>query len=105
MVWRFSQGEGVSRATNIESALRAAVECLKSFGAREVYVFGSSAAGVLAEGSDVDLAVSGIPPERFFRAMGQAGEFFQCPMDLVDLDEDNLFTQYLKREGKLRRVA
>ena len=34
-------------------------------GAREVYVFGSVAAGRAHEESDLDLAVAGLPPERF----------------------------------------
>ena len=87
-----------------ESIERAAV-VLKEFGAREVYVFGSAAGGVLREGSDVDLAVSGLPPEVFFRAMGQARDALGRELDLIDLDEDNLFTRYLKGKGKLQRVA
>ena len=82
-----------------------AAATLKAAGAREVYVFGSAAQGKLHEDSDVDMAVSGLPPEVFFRAMARASDALGCPLDLVDLDEDTPFTRYLKREGELRHVG
>lgn len=82
-----------------------AVAALKAAGAREVYLFGSAAKGIMRENSDVDLAVSGLPPEVFFRAMAQASRALGRPLDLVDLDEDNPFTSYLKNEGELLRVG
>lgn len=82
-----------------------AAAALKAAGAREVYVFGSTAKGTLREDSDVDLAVSGLPPEVFFRAMAQASRALGRPIDLVDLDEDNPFTNYLKAKGRLVRVG
>lgn len=82
-----------------------AVAALKAAGAREVYLFGSAAKGTLREQSDVDLAVSGLPPEVFFRAAAKASRAFGRPVDLIDLDEDNPFTRYLKVEGELQRVG
>jgi predicted nucleotidyltransferase len=81
-----------------------AAEALKKAGAREVYLFGSAAAGHLREESDVDIAVSGLPPRQFFRAMGQASRILHRPVDLIDLDENNPFTEYLKKEGNLVHV-
>jgi predicted nucleotidyltransferase len=43
---------------------RAAAE-LKTAGAREIYVFGSTAKGTADAASDLDLAVSGLPPVNF----------------------------------------
>ncbi|MGI0135164.1 MAG: nucleotidyltransferase family protein [Candidatus Micrarchaeaceae archaeon] len=83
---------------------KAAAE-LKAAGAREVYVFGSAAEGIAGEDSDVDLAVSGLPPEAFFRAMARAARALGRSIDLVDLDDDNAFTRHLKGEGELRRVG
>jgi len=82
-----------------------AAAALKAVGAREVYVFGSAAKGKLREYSDVDLAVSGLPPELYFRAMGKASRALGRPVDLIDLDEDNPFTRYLKGKGELLRVG
>ncbi len=82
-----------------------AVVALKAAGAREVYLFGSAAKGTLLEHADVDLAVSGLPPELFFRAMAKASRALGRPLDLIDLDDDNPFTRYLKNEGELQRVG
>jgi len=89
----------------IERLIQDAAAALKAAGARVVYVFGSAAKGNLRENSDVDMAVSGLPPEVFFQAMGKAIRALGRPGDLVDLDEDNPFTRYLKSEGELLRVG
>ncbi len=82
-----------------------AAAVLKAVGAKEVYLFGSAAAGALRDDSDIDLAVSGLPPGSYFRAMRLARNVLQRELDLVDLDERNLFAAYLKEKGNLRRVA
>jgi predicted nucleotidyltransferase len=82
-----------------------AAAVLRECGAKEVYLFGSAATGKMRPESDIDLAVSGLPPEVFFEAMGKAGDILRIPLSLVDLDEDNAFTRYLKEEGELQRVA
>jgi predicted nucleotidyltransferase len=82
-----------------------AASALKAVGAKEVYVFGSASKGQMRPDSDVDLAVSGLPPELFFRAMGIASRALGRQVDLVDLDEDNPFTEYLKHHQELVRVG
>ena len=82
-----------------------AASALLAVGAKEVYVFGSASKGNMRPSSDIDLAVSGLPPEVFFRAMAAAHDALGCPLDLVDLDEDNDFTRYLKSKGELLRVG
>lgn len=90
---------------DLKDRIQAAAEALRSAGAREVYVFGSAATGRLREDSDIDLAVAGLPPKRFLEAMGRAARAMGRPVDLVDLDEENPFTDYLRRKGGLQRVA
>jgi len=90
---------------DLRKGIERAAAAMKGLGAREVYVFGSAASGTLREGSDVDLAVVGLPPEVFFRAMGQARDALGHELDLIDLDEDTPFTRYLREEGELQRVA
>lgn len=70
-----------------------------------MYVFGSAAAGTDTADSDLDLAVSGLPPEGFFHAVGEATMAIVRPIDVVDLDEPSAFTDYLARKGRLLRVA
>ena len=92
-------------AEEIKHQIEQVVAALKAAGAREVYLFGSAAEGRLREDSDLDLAVSGLPPEMFFRALARAANLLRRPVDLIDLDEESAFTRYLKREGELRRVG
>jgi uncharacterized protein len=89
---------------NMKSKIALAAAALKTYGAREVYVFGSLAEGTFTRHSDVDMAVTGLPPEKFFRAMGEAMDILGKPLDLIDLDDDCAFTHFLKMKGKLLRV-
>lgn len=95
---------GSSISKDLNRLVQEAAAALKASGAREVYVFGSTASGTLKDKSDVDLAVSGLSPALFFRAMAKASMVLDRPLDLVDLDEDTPFTRYLKHEGELQRV-
>ncbi len=91
--------------TDLQTRIKRAAEAIKALGAREVYIFGSAATGTMRPGSDVDFAVSGLPPQNFFPAMGAASDELDIQIDLVDLDEENPFTRYLKEEKELVRVA
>ncbi len=95
--------EGLSE--ELRQAIQRAAAALKAAGAREVYLFGSVAKGRLREGSDIDLAVAGLPPQVFFRAMADAHEALGCQLDLIDLDEESDFVRYLREHGELRRVG
>jgi len=98
------QGQ-VTMTANLKEQIAKAAEVLKSFGAKEVYLFGSAATGQMDDHSDIDLAVTGLPPEVFFRAYSKAtAEIPRREVDLVDLDQENAFSQYLRREGELRRL-
>jgi len=83
---------------------RAAKE-LFAVGAQEVYLVGSAAGGTMRPGSDVDLAVVGLPPDTYFAAVSAVEDILGCPVDLIDLDEANALTRYLKEEGELVRVG
>ena len=90
----------------LKELIKEAAETLKSYGAKDVYVFGSAAEGRVDEYSDIDMAVSGLPPGVFFRAWARAVRAFPGrEMDLISLDNDGPFADYLKLEGKLERVG
>ena len=89
----------------LESLIRHAAEALLAAGAKQVYLFGSVARGQDEQSADIDLAVCGLPPESFFKAMGKARRILRRSVDLVDLDVPNPFTAYLKESGELKRVA
>lgn len=89
----------------VNEDLTTAARILLEGGAKEVYVFGSAAHGEPRSDSDLDLAVRGLPADKFFRVMSAVTFAVSRPVDLVDLDEENPFTEFLEREGELRRVA
>jgi predicted nucleotidyltransferase len=91
--------------TEIGALIENAAAALKAVGAREVYIFGSARKVKLRPNSDVDMAVSCLPPEVFFRAMARASRALGRSIGLTDLDEDNPFRRYTKEEGELQRVG
>ncbi len=92
-------------STNLRNSIDQAVAALKSSGAQAVYIFGSAAKGTMRDDSDVDFAISGLPPENFFKALSAASKMVDRPLHLIDLDEATPFTRYLKEEGELQRVG
>jgi predicted nucleotidyltransferase len=88
--WQRRQAEqaarGAQRALFLNSHLPAAKRLLLDHGATKVVVFGSLATGAVHEASDVDLAVQGLPPQAYFRAMSELAALFDGPVDLVELE-------------------
>lgn len=95
----------MERSRKIDELLQKGASLLRAAGAREVYLFGSMAEGRGREDSDVDLAVSGLPPEIFYATMARLSNLFERDVDLVDLDDPSPFVTYLREKGVLRRVA
>ena len=89
----------------IDEALKKAVTILTAAGAREVYLFGSVVHGTERDDSDLDLAVTGLPPAVFFKTLAELGDALERHVDVVDLDEASPFTRCLRSEGELRRVG
>ena len=83
----------------------AAVRLLRSMGAVQVFVFGSAATGKLRPGSDIDIAVSGLPPDAYFSAVSKTSDLVGRPVDLVDLDDDTPLVRHLRDSGDLVRVG
>lgn len=82
-----------------------AAAVLRELGATEVYVFGSVATGKQRPDSDLDMAVTGIPPARYFTAASRASEAAGREVDLVDLDDETPMVRFLKGSGDLVRVG
>ena len=88
-----------------KSDLERAVKILKDGGCKEVFLFGSLAKGRSGDNSDVDLAIRGCPPERFFSLYGDLMFALKHRVDLVDLDVSDPFTEYLSQKGGLLQLA
>jgi predicted nucleotidyltransferase len=82
-----------------------AIVFLKSIGCTEIYLFGSIKDGTTHVNSDIDLAVKGILPERFFQIYGELMLRLSHPVDLIDLDLQHELGQFLLNSGELIRVA
>ena len=89
----------------IENEIKQAAQILKSYGAAEVYLFGSQETGEAGDFSDVDFAVRGLPDEVYFTAFARAGSVLSVSMDLITLDDPTPFVEYLMKSEALRRVA
>jgi predicted nucleotidyltransferase len=74
------------------------VEISRRYGVRGVLLFGSSA-DPKREADDIDLAVEGIVPEKFFSFYGDLLFSLSKPVDLIDLSSDTKFNRLVYREG------
>lgn len=90
---------------DIHRLLESVAAELKSAGAREIYVFGSAARSADLNDSDIDLAVSGLPPAAFYRMGARVSDLIGRSVDLVDLDVSTPFTLHLRTENELVRVG
>lgn len=91
------------RAAIVEQRLSDIVRRLvDTFGVTKVVLFGSLLTGELHDGSDLDLAVKGLAPAEYWRAIDVATETAGIPVDLVRLEEarDSL-TERIQREGRV----
>lgn len=75
----------------------------EKYSATRVLLFGS--AGTSEESRDIDLAVDGIVPEKFFKFYSELMWSLSKPVDLVDLSEKGLFSRLIEAEGDLLYAA
>jgi len=86
----------------IKAKLKKAVEYLKAIGCKEVILFGSLAEGKFDELSDIDIAVSGISPRSYFKAVANLPLVVDGKVDLVALDYiPPRLRSRIKKEGKI----
>lgn len=67
-------------------------------GAARVWLFGSSARS-RKRGRDLDLAVEGVAPARFFALLGDLMLRLSRPVDLVAVDKPSKLSALIQREG------
>ena len=78
-----------------------AIKLIRHYGAKKIKLFGSLARGDLHLGSDIDLAVWGIPASKFYKAVAFATGFSKTwKVDLVDGDDCSAaFSEIIQQEG------
>jgi uncharacterized protein len=89
---------------HLRELIEKAAAILRSYGAQEVYTFGSATKGNFGKDSDLDLAVRGMPPENFYSAVGDALCTLERSVDVIDLDGGSAFGKFLEEHGELVRV-
>ncbi|WP_373047508.1 nucleotidyltransferase family protein [Vulgatibacter sp.] len=79
---------GAARAASLRARLAEAARLVRRAGGQRVVLFGSLAAsGEPHPGSDVDLAVGGLPPGQLFEVQADLMELFGVPVDLVRIED------------------
>ena len=92
--------------TRLKELIDKAAAILRSYGATEVYLFGSGRSEAFDwEHSDIDLAVRGIAPNDFYRAVGETMCSLGREVDVIDLDAGTAFGKYLTEHEELARVG
>jgi predicted nucleotidyltransferase len=86
-------------ARRVASAL--ALELRSRFGAEKIVLFGSLARGEFSGRSDIDLAVRGVPPAEFYRAVAFASGYSRVwKVDLVDVEDcSEALRRNIEQEG------
>ncbi|MCK5241342.1 hypothetical protein KAR34_02710 [bacterium] len=74
------------------------IDLAKRYHVKKILLFGSNA-NALTKGVDIDLAVEGISPEYFFDFYGELLFNLTQPVDVIDLDVENKFTNIIRQEG------
>jgi len=85
-------------------AMRLAEILVHEYGVRQVYVFGSLAQdeSLLTETSDIDLAVYGLDPRLYLRALGRIQDATQFGVDLVTMEScSDSLKEVILKEGRL----
>ena len=90
---------------DIMKDINIAKEILLREGVYEIYVFGSIAEGNYVKQSDIDLAIKGLPEDRYFKVYGELLGKLSRNLDLISLDYKNDFSKMIKETGKLERIA
>jgi predicted nucleotidyltransferase len=105
----FSKQESESHAlaARARKDLAKAVEILKKYGAKRVFIFGSLCrTGRFYPDSDIDLAVEGIPAKLFNRAAADLMMSMNWPIDLKPIEElDELIHGMIIKKGELIYAA
>ncbi len=68
----------------------------KKYHAKPVLLFGSS---LMGDGNDIDLAVEGVLPSRFYDFYGELMFSLTKPVDLIDLVGTSKFVEMVRKEG------
>jgi predicted nucleotidyltransferase len=102
--WAFHLRVGSERGDEYSAAVvsvhdKAIIAALaRRYGAAAVWLFGSSA-DPRRRGRDLDLAVEGVAPARFFQFVGDLMLSLSQPVDVVALEKPSKLSALIRRDG------
>lgn len=91
----------IENPKHLDEKLTKAIEYLKSIGCKEIILFGSLSDGTFDGFSDIDLAVSGVSPRAYFRAVAVLSSIVGWKVDLVAMDHiSKELKQRIRKQGR-----
>ena len=78
---------------------------LKDEGCSSIYLFGSLVTGKFHDESDIDMGVSGLSSDKFFKVYSRLDSALKKKIDLVDFDEKKDFFNLLCRIEEVVKVG
>jgi len=90
---------------DLQDDIERAKSIILKAGGKEIYIFGSIAAGRYTDDSDLDIAIGGLEKNKFFEVYGELLIKLSRPVDIVGLDYRTDFAEQIKKDGNLIRVA
>jgi predicted nucleotidyltransferase len=82
-------------ASNLQRVISA---CAEDFGVDTVWLFGS-ALDEYSRARDIDLAVEGLAPDKFFEFYGRLFFSLSKPVDLVDMSQNPPIANIIREKG------
>ena len=73
------------------------LEYAQKYNLNKIILFGSTLEK--EDANDIDIAIKGIKPELFFKFYGELLFAISQPIDVINLDKNNSFTNLVEREG------
>jgi predicted nucleotidyltransferase len=81
--------------------IKKARDLLKNEGCKVIYLFGSMVTGKIHKNSDIDIGISGLPPQNFFKVYARLDKELSNKVDLVDFDFQKDFYNLLNSLGEV----
>lgn len=83
-----------------ESEREAIVLVAREYGVKRLWLFGSCLDKAVDEPNDIDLAVEGIPSEKFYEFYGKlGGAVIKKDIDLIDMDSGDPMRHIVRDRG------
>jgi predicted nucleotidyltransferase len=99
--WSLERKKEKDRAVDFKQRLvERGTPVFKRYNIKVVYLFGSVASGRSREDSDIDLYVSALPVDQYWRFRHELEEVVQLPIDLYTDSDDHAFVKKIIECGE-----